>query len=290
MKRSNLIPVLLVCFTPSAAFLFIGSLFVPFQIHAIVGASEGALHWEGPLGFIAMITGGIVGLIALVLLAIRLLKGGEIDRPYLIIAGAIIGISSALPAALVAGPVSIIALGLLPLAGTAYILAAGRHLLAPLIKPSVRPVVPLYVCALALLPAIAVGALMHLRGNLSHNELLERRNSWLQKKPASYAYDVNTSGRIIDPPRRITVDGDRVVSAEDLRSHSMVNADARPVPTVTASWTMTKIFDELIEAQAGGADVRALFNDRLGFVEQASVEVAGGRDDWDLTVLNFRAP
>ena len=289
VKKSFLLPVLVVCFSPVTLFLLIGSLvLLPMQIYLISGS--GALHWERPVGLIAMISGGVVGLVTLISLAIRVLSEREVDRPYLIIAGAIVGIVSVMPSVSVAEPTPLIALGLLPVFGSAYILVAGRHLLVPLVRPSVRPVIPVYVWALAAIVAIvaiALGTFIYPRGNLSHDDLLAKKELWLQNRPVSYSYDLNTCGKDYQPPRHITVDGDRVVFAEYLVLRARKNLGAQYPPAQTTSSTMTAIFDELIEARARGNQVRALFDGRLGFVEKAAVEAPGGHNDCEVTVLNF---
>ena len=80
-----------VCFAPMTLMLAIGALLIPIQIIALV---DEPLLWEGPFEVIGSVLCGVAGLATLVFLLDKLFGASgttTIKRPWLVLAGAIVG-------------------------------------------------------------------------------------------------------------------------------------------------------------------------------------------------------
>jgi hypothetical protein len=287
-----------VCFAPAGAMLIIGIMMVPFQIFALVYEP---LLWDGPLLLIGMVASSIAGLWALVYVMTRLIRNdGPIEQPVPVLVGIALGLS---------GPSYLIALGLsepsffaipdeamveipwlLVLACSAHLIFLSRRLFFPRLKECARDLI-----RRGLRPALAVlGAVMLAliaSRPLWHVDLAERHDAWLRNRPDSYAFDLHIAGGEKPDllyPRRIRVRADKVTSAVYTYPRLPGETTVYPPPAESA-WTMNDIFDHLIDAQARGGRVRALFDARWGFVKRADIRFGSSDKGWELTVRDFES-
>ena len=87
--KALLVLEVLVCFGPMTLLLLIGALLVPMQIVGLFYEP----HWKDAVWAIGQVLSGAVGLATLVYLLGKLLDGAEtVDRPLLVLAGAIVGV------------------------------------------------------------------------------------------------------------------------------------------------------------------------------------------------------
>ena len=90
--RTLLLVEIVVCFGPMTVMLMMGALLIPVQVIALFAEP---LLWEGPVEVIGMVLSGAVGLGTLLFLLDKLFdETATVKRPWLVFAGAIIGMLS----------------------------------------------------------------------------------------------------------------------------------------------------------------------------------------------------
>jgi hypothetical protein len=85
-------------------------------------------------------------------------------------------------------------------------------------------------------------------------------------------------------PKRVTVS--EVGTSATYVWHSAEHEVGETAPVGTY-WSVTRVFDELVEAKRRNAYVRARFVER-GFVERAFVEYDAQSSGWDVEIRDFR--
>jgi hypothetical protein len=135
--KALLVLEVVVCFGPMTLMLMIGTLLVPIQIAALFYEP---LLWEGPVQVIGMVLSGAVGLTTLLYLLDKLFDASEdeiIDRPLLVLAGAIVG---ALPLldAITSPHLGWRILGAMPIVAGIHLILLSRKLLFPVRAPTLR--------------------------------------------------------------------------------------------------------------------------------------------------------
>ena len=115
----------LVCFGPMILLLGIGALLIPIQIAALIYEP---LLWQGPAEVIGFVLCGVIGLTSLFFLLSKIDSGVPVRRPWLVLAGAIVGTVPLLDA--VTSPMLVWqVLGALPIASGLHLLFLGRRVL-----------------------------------------------------------------------------------------------------------------------------------------------------------------
>jgi hypothetical protein len=286
ISRSLLIAEIFVCFAPVTALLSVGAVMVPFQFYAI--ALE-PLLWEGPAGLVACVTAGLIGLCTLLFVLSRLLsKPRPFERPVRILIGVLIGAAPLFYFALSGdGPMLIVVI--LPLLSTAHVLYLSRHMFMPALGDLDRPWGRGHAVVVGVASLVAALGFTYVAGvDSSDDELVKRREAWVIHKPAAYSYHIHIAGWVTPNlllPRKVTVRGSHVVSAAyDLGPHPP--AGPLPPPEEKA-WSMEMIFDELLKASQSGAQIRARFNERWGYVEEAFVDYDAEMSGWSFEVKDF---
>ncbi len=131
--RTLLLIEMVVCFGPMTVMLMIGTLLVPIQVIALFAEP---LLWEGPAEVIGLVLCGSIGLVTLLLLLDKIFdKTATVRRPWLVLAGAIVGML-ALIEPLTSPSVGWRILAAMPLVAGLHVLFLGRRLLFPSISKS----------------------------------------------------------------------------------------------------------------------------------------------------------
>jgi hypothetical protein len=87
--RTLLIVEMVVCFGPMTILLMMGALLVPIQVMALVWEP---LLWEGPVEVIGLVLSGSIGLVTLIVLLDKVFdETATVRRPWLVLAGAVVG-------------------------------------------------------------------------------------------------------------------------------------------------------------------------------------------------------
>jgi hypothetical protein len=279
--KALVIMEVLVCFGPAILLLLLGLAMAPMQVYFLANFPRAAI--PGSLYVIGSVVAGLVGLGVMTHVLRRLFTGTLIKRPIVVVAAVLTALTP-LPVYVIYGDtVAYRVMALLPFAGTAHILYLSRRLF---VKPSRKQfrTAGLWVGALILLAAIAFVVDRQL--DLSHQELIERRQAWQKSRPAAYEYELQMSG-FTRPEnlwhKRIAVEGNRVVSAH----YTSPTVPEIFPPAASKAWTMDRLFDELLDAESRGNRIRAAFNERWGYVERASVGAAALESRWALQTSGF---
>ncbi len=119
-----------VCFGPMILMLMIGALLIPIQVMVLFVEPH---HWEGPVLLIGSVLCGAVGLGTLFSLMDKLFSGpgtATIERPWLVLAGALIGV---IPLIDVLTSPSLVGriVGAMPIVSGLHLLFLGRRALFP---------------------------------------------------------------------------------------------------------------------------------------------------------------
>jgi hypothetical protein len=118
---------IVVCFGPMGLMLMMGALLIPIQIIALI---DEPLLWEGPVEIISMVLSGAVGLGTVLFLLEKLFDEAAIKRPWLVFAGAIVGVMSLIEP-LTSPMLAWRILGAMPVAAGLHVLFLSRRLLFP---------------------------------------------------------------------------------------------------------------------------------------------------------------
>ena len=131
--RTLLLVEIVVCFGPMTVMLMMGALLIPVQVIALFAEP---LLWEGPVEVIGMVLSGAVGLVTLLFLLDKLFdETAAVKRPWLVFAGAIIGMLSLIEP-LTSSMVAWRILGAMPIAAGLHVLFLSRRLLFPSVSKS----------------------------------------------------------------------------------------------------------------------------------------------------------
>jgi hypothetical protein len=126
--RTLLLIEVVVCFGPMTVMLLVGALLVPIQVIALFIEP---LLWEGPAEVIGMVLSGSVGLMTLLFLLDKLFdEMATVKRPWLVLAGAVIGMIP-LVEPLTSPTVAWQILAAMPIAAGLHVLFLSRRLLFP---------------------------------------------------------------------------------------------------------------------------------------------------------------
>lgn len=286
ISKTLLLSEVVVCFAPAALTLLIGTIAIPLQIAHLL---KNPVLWADQLPIIGSVVGGIVGLATLIYVIHRLLRDDDqpIEQPVPVLAGIMMGVAALIPWLGADGALRLIAV--LPLACTAHVVFLSRRLLFPHLRQAAGQLVQRWLKpSLATVAAITLVAFAT-RG-VWRLDLEEECAAWLSHRPEAYSFRLEFSGDV-EPsqhhPRYITVQGDRVTSARYAYESSLRDPSARRPPADDAK-TMNTVFEELIQARSRGARVRALFDQRWGYVKRAYVDYEETGEGWDLSVEEFR--
>jgi hypothetical protein len=124
--RTLLLVEVVVCFGPMTVMLMMGALLVPIQVVALFIEP---LLWEGPAEVIGMVVCGSIGLITMLFLLDTVFEEtATVKRPWLVFAGASMGVIS-LVEPLTSPTVAWRVLGAMPIIAGMHVLFLSRRLL-----------------------------------------------------------------------------------------------------------------------------------------------------------------
>lgn len=281
--KTLLIMEVLVCFGPATLFLMLGVVVAPMQVYFLVTMPDEAI--PGSLYVVGAVLAGLIGLGALARVLWHLFARTPIRRPVLLGAAIVVALSP-LPFFVMNGDtIAYRILAALPFVGTAHILYLSRPLV---VKPTAKDlkIAGAWIGALVLIAAL--GFIADRQRDLSHEELLERQQVWQRSRPSAYEYQLQLSGFLRPEDlwsKRIAVEGNRVISAAYLPSATA--PQSFPPATLTA-WTMDRVFEELLDAESRHYRVRAVFNERWGYVERASIGTSARESRRELHASDFQ--
>jgi len=294
--RGLLLVEIFVCFTPCMLMLLVGTMMVPTQLFFLF---REPLDWLGAAWLLFSVAGGIVGLLTLIFVVSRLLGHREnFARPVVLLGGILAGIAPLLLTLVIA----VVATGevewgtltvttVLPLLASAHILFLSRHLLLASFREAQRPLFgPGTWITGAVLVAVIVVVLV-MRQGVGYAALEEHHSYWMQNKPAAYSYTSQVAGWVkpvgLAYPKQVRVVGSTVMSASYTFVRSPGDLTQYP-PPMEGAWTIDDLFEALLEAKKGGAEVHVRFDDASGAVLHARVE-SDEDGDWGFEVREFRA-
>lgn len=280
------------CFGPLAILLLLGLMMVPIQIAYLLNQPP-PLHWEPSISVIAAVAFGSWGLVALLVVLSHLYQDSKkIGSPGFVIGGITLGVLAVAMFNAISLPEYGVAkiVGLIPLLCTAHIVYLSRRFLLHSLYP-----IKVVVCTLSCVAILFFFLRLFYGGDLSNQELAKGGTFWKENGPTDYRYTLQVSGhagRLLPKdkarmdllhPKRITVRDGKMVSTE--YAWSFGSQQAGDMAPFDSTWTIDIVFDQLVEAMENGARVRARFDERWGFIEEATVD---NENNYSVKVSDFK--